>query len=189
MLRAASFLILSLLLAGCPDQQTSDPAKEVEQTKKKAMKGDATAQFVLGVMCDNGIDVPKDEAQAVFWYRKAAEQGCTSSQFKLAIMYSHGRGVQMDEAQALFWYRKSAERGNAHAQLGMGFRYLNANGVPKDEIEAYAWFNLAAVSNDVAKWQRDKLEKNLTDAGRKLAQARTRELQKLIEERKAAEGK
>ncbi|MSR43556.1 MAG: hypothetical protein EXS19_05920, partial [Pedosphaera sp.] len=38
-------------------------------------KGDASAQYNLGVMYANGLGVPKDEVEAVKWYRKAADQG------------------------------------------------------------------------------------------------------------------
>ena len=46
-----------------------------EETKIEAEKGNAPAQFNLGLMYDNGRGVPKDEAEAVKWYRKAADQG------------------------------------------------------------------------------------------------------------------
>ncbi len=40
-----------------------------------AAKGDAAAQFHLGLMYAKGQGVTQDYAQAVNWYRKAAEQG------------------------------------------------------------------------------------------------------------------
>ncbi len=40
--------------------------------KAKAEKGDATAQFNLGLMYMNDLGVEKDYAEAVKWYNKAA---------------------------------------------------------------------------------------------------------------------
>ena len=46
-----------------------------EGCRVQAEAGDASAQFNLGVMYDNGEGVPEDDAEAVRWYRMAAEQG------------------------------------------------------------------------------------------------------------------
>jgi TPR repeat protein len=48
-----------------------------------AEQGDAQAQYNLGIMYDNGQDVPQDYTAAASWYRKAAEQGHAQAQFNL----------------------------------------------------------------------------------------------------------
>jgi TPR repeat protein len=52
----------------------------VESLRKPAEQGDLEAQFNLGLLYANGIDVPKDLAQAAEWYRRAAEQGDARAQ-------------------------------------------------------------------------------------------------------------
>ena len=47
---------------------------------KAAEQGDADAQYFLGEMCDLGLGVARNHAEAVFWYRKAAEQGNAAAQ-------------------------------------------------------------------------------------------------------------
>jgi len=49
--------------------------QEIELLKKEAFAGDVLAQNKLGFCYCNGINVPVDSAQAMFWYRKAALQG------------------------------------------------------------------------------------------------------------------
>ena len=51
--------------------------------RKAAEQGDASAQYNLGVMYENGHGVEQDDEQAVFWYRKAAEQGYADAQYNL----------------------------------------------------------------------------------------------------------
>jgi TPR repeat protein len=51
----------------------------IEGLRKPAEHGDLEAQFNLGILYANGIDVPKDLAQAAEWYRRAAEQGYTDA--------------------------------------------------------------------------------------------------------------
>ena len=45
-----------------------------------AEKGDALAQFKLGLMYESGEGVPQDFAEAVRWYRLDAEQGSAAAQ-------------------------------------------------------------------------------------------------------------
>ena len=54
--------------------------KRFTETKTKAERGDAGAQYTLGWMYCNGRGVKQDDSLAVDWYRKAAEQGDASSQ-------------------------------------------------------------------------------------------------------------
>ena len=53
-----------------------------DETRAKAVKGDANAQNKLGVMTENSECVPQDYAEAAKWYRKAADQG---AQFLVVI--------------------------------------------------------------------------------------------------------
>ena len=54
--------------------QTWSP-EEIAEDRAGAEKGEAWAQYNLGVLYDKGYGVPEDDATAVTWYRKAAEQG------------------------------------------------------------------------------------------------------------------
>ena len=50
-------------------------AVALKEFKKVAEKGNASAQFGIGRMYDNGEGVPQSYKQAVVWYTKAAEHG------------------------------------------------------------------------------------------------------------------
>jgi len=43
--------------------------------KEAADANDHMAQLMVGVMCEEGKGVPKDDAEALRWYRKAADHG------------------------------------------------------------------------------------------------------------------
>ncbi len=49
-------------------------ADAVKLNRKDAERGNANAQYNLGVMYSQGLGVTQDHAEAVKWYRKAAEQ-------------------------------------------------------------------------------------------------------------------
>ena len=58
----------------------SSSRSEKDNVFKQAEKGDAKAQFVLGLKYDTGKGVPQDYAEAAKWYRKAKDQGVASAQ-------------------------------------------------------------------------------------------------------------
>ncbi len=117
---------------------------EVSGLKERADKGDAQARYQLGLRYAEGIDVARDEAEAVRWFRKAAEQGYAAAQNDLGAMYAPGRGVKQDYAEALRWYRKAAEQGEAQAQNSLGAMYSLGQGAVQDDVEAVRWFRKSA---------------------------------------------
>jgi TPR repeat protein len=85
-----------------------------------AEQGSADAQFILGVMYENGDGVPQDFPEAVKWCRKAAEQGDVDAMRNLGIFYFKGKGVPQDYVQSYFWSSLAASRGS-------GGKYNNAS--------------------------------------------------------------
>ncbi|HHQ4547446.1 TPA: LysM-like peptidoglycan-binding domain-containing protein, partial [Aeromonas veronii] len=84
----------------------------ITKYRKAAEQGNASAQYNLGLMYEQGHGVAQDYKQAVSWYRKAAEQGNASAQYNLGLMYEQGHGVVQDNKEAIAWYRKAAEQGD-----------------------------------------------------------------------------
>ena len=109
-----------------------------------AEQGNATAQFDLGGMYQNGQGVPQDYAEASRWYRLAAEQGEGRAQVELGAMYENGEGVPRDYAEALKWFRKAADQDFPAAQYNLGQMYRLGSGVPPDNAAAAKWYRLAA---------------------------------------------
>ena len=64
----------------------------VEKYQKAADRGDANAQFHLGLYYANGQGVEKNLTEAAKWYRKAAEQGYAKAQCNLGLCYANGQG-------------------------------------------------------------------------------------------------
>ncbi len=90
--------------------QRGDYASAIRELRPLAEQGHAEAQYLLGVMYDEGLGVPQDYAEAVKSYRKAAEQGYAKAQLFLGNMYFFGQGVSKDYVQAYMWYDLAASR-------------------------------------------------------------------------------
>jgi len=87
-----------------------------------AEQGDATAQYNLGVMYDNGRGVPQDYKEAVKWYRLSAEQGFADAQGNLGLMYAKGEGVPQDYVLSHMWFNLSGSNGNKNAVTNRNMR-------------------------------------------------------------------
>lgn len=95
-------------------------AADFHTTSALANQGNASAQFNLGVMYDEGNGVAQDTAKAFEWYQKAAEQGNASAQFNIGWMYEHTDGVSQDSVKAVEWYRKAANQDYNQAMSSEG---------------------------------------------------------------------
>ena len=156
--------------------QRGDFATALREWKPLAEQGDASAQFNLGLMYDNGDGVPKDGKTAVKWWRLAAEQGHAKSQYNLGLMYEDGQGVPQNDKTAVKWYRLAAEQGDAFAPGNLGAMYAFGQGVPQDTVYAHMWGNIAASNgNENGVKLRDLVAKEMTPADISTAQKLARE--------------
>jgi TPR repeat protein len=141
-------LCLFVVLGFCAS--TGICGSRIEDLRKAAEKGNAEAQFNLGVAYEHGGGVPEDATEAVKWYRKAAEQGNAEAQFNLGVAYDVGwGGLPKDAIEAVKFYRKAAEQGHVDALYTLGSAYWTGHGVPKDGIEAAKWYRKAAEQGKV----------------------------------------
>ena len=128
------------------------PSVVLETVQARAERGDADAQFNLGLEFAQGQGKSVDYEQALRWFFKAAEQGHVRAQFNLGIMYARGQGMPSDQSQSVLWMQKAANLGDAEAQYSLGIAHYRASlaRLPKatnaaeSRVEAYKWLQLAA---------------------------------------------
>lgn len=125
-----------------------------------AKAGDGNAQFMLGVMFENGLGTGKDDEAAASWYKQAAASGIASAQYNLGVFHQLGKGVPQDPALALKFHRLAAAQGHSRAQNNLGTMYYTGAGVGRDPIEAWKWLTLA--TSGLRGDARDFTEKNLS---------------------------
>ena len=112
--------------------------------RKGAEKGDASAEFFLGVAFEQGFSSELNPEEAVKWYRKAAGQGHPGAQTFLAFALLTGSGIAKDPEQAVAWFRKAAEKGNSEAQQNLGRCLFYGEGCEENKQEAVSWYRKAA---------------------------------------------
>lgn len=82
---------------------TGDYEQAAKLYRPLAEKGNAEAQYVLGMMYRAGRGVERDNKEASKWYQLAAEQGHPIAQFYLGWMYARGRSVPQDYVKSYMW--------------------------------------------------------------------------------------
>lgn len=116
-----------------------DWSKELE---KKAKKGDAVAQYEVGICYLEGKGVAQDYKKATKWLKKSMDQGNEDARAKFYSCYSK-------DLEILAYYFDDIE-----AQYGLGLAYLNGTGVAADKEAAAEYFYKA--KNNGHKEARDK---------------------------------
>ena len=115
MLNLAAPVVAGQLEDGVGAAQHQDYATALRLLRPLADRGDATAQFNLGVMYDAGQGVPQNYPEAVKWFGLAAGQGHAEAQYNLGFMYANGHGVQQDYVRSHMWFFLSAAQGYQEA--------------------------------------------------------------------------
>jgi TPR repeat protein len=117
------------------------PLKDVGQ---KALGGDVTAQFYIGVLYSDGTRIQQNYKEGFRWLSLAAQKGMARAQYRVGWMYENGQGVRTNYTDASRFYLKAAEQGHAMAQNNLGWLYLNGTGVQQNISEAIKWFQKSA---------------------------------------------
>jgi TPR repeat protein len=121
---------------------------DIESMRRLAERGDADAQYMLGLRQIAGQDIAKNPTEGIAWLERAAKAKHLRAQFMLGSFYEDGVGVKRDLAKAVEWYRRAADAGLAPAQFAMAAAYELGIGVAKDEKQAVVWLKLAAEQNN-----------------------------------------
>jgi TPR repeat protein len=153
-------IIKPLLIIGClslsigthagalEDGHAAFDAKQYQQAftlwKPLAEKGDADAQYNLGLLYMNGLGVEKNDRLALMWFTRAGQQGLADAQYNAGVMFYLGKGVYPSFISAVKWWQLAAEKDHANAENNLAVMYAYGNGVKKDPAKAIELWTAAA---------------------------------------------
>jgi TPR repeat protein len=109
-----------------------------------AAKGDAQAQYSIGLRYADPKFKQKSPKAASVWFERAAKQGFALAQYRLGALYERGQGVPRSFAKARDWYGQAAELGNVKAMHNLAVVMTNAEAGAPDYPTAALWFGKAA---------------------------------------------
>lgn len=88
----------------------------VGRWRKSADRGDADAQYKLGLAYIKGPGSSENKSEGARWLRQAAEQGHIEAQVNMGVAYALGTGVLQDAVMAHMWFNLAAAKGNSRAR-------------------------------------------------------------------------
>jgi TPR repeat protein len=142
---------------------TGDFAKALQVFRPLAEKGQALAEYILGLAYTNAQGVSENYPEGLKWLQKAGEQGEAKAQFAVGVAYFKGLGVQKDYGEAFKWYRRAADQGLGVAQYNLGAMYAKGEAVTQDVVTAHLLYGLAATSGiKAAGAAKNQLAKTMT---------------------------
>ena len=119
----------------------------VKWYQKAANKDSVRAMISLGILCQKGLGIERDDRAAVAWYRKAKDRGYFSAvkaMLYLGRCYRDGRGVEQDAKAAFEMFSYGAQHGNAEAMWELVDCCSRGIGTEKDLVKAFDWCKEAA---------------------------------------------
>lgn len=143
LIHAFFIVMLTMSALSCADeQQESLESQLVHALTIRAERGNASAQYYLGMMFNNGIGTSRDPVVAFQWFKKAASINEPLAAYK-AGCYFVGQFpgvVPVDYNKALAYKLIAAQAGYALAQHDVAVMYLKKG----QGSEAIKWWKLAA---------------------------------------------
>lgn len=139
------------------DDSTDDGNVGEDNFNKQLMlaeKGEAQAQFIVGICYLKGDGVKQDNITGYDWLKRAAEQNYSRAMVALGTCYENGIGIDKNADLAESWYQKAydfywdlAQKGNPEAQVLIGkFFEEGKGGVGKNYDGAEGWYRSALSS-------------------------------------------
>lgn len=146
-LRHYIILLCSFLILAASPMQADDP--RVSKFLDAAAKGNAEAQYRLGIAHQFGQGVEKDLERSRSFYEMAARQGHAFAQNNLGTLYAFGLGVEQDQETAARWYAKAAEQGLTDAMNNLGWMLSHGMGVDADPERGLTLIRAALAKGNV----------------------------------------
>ena len=112
--------------------RAKDYARAAKLWQPLAEKGNAIAQYDLGMLYQHGWGVKKDLEAARNWYYKSAMQNNAEAQYNLGLMYETAQGVFRSDLEAFKWWKYAASQGQPDAEYNLGVMYAYGYGTAQD---------------------------------------------------------
>jgi TPR repeat protein len=106
------------------DRTTEDAIRtlsryELAGLRRRAVYGDDSAAFQIGMAYELGHGVRQSCTTAAQWVARAAGDGNAAAQYNLGVRYRDGDGVPVNENEAVKWLQKAAAQQSPNAQLAL----------------------------------------------------------------------
>ncbi len=122
--------------------------KALPLVKKAAELGNPEAQYNYGIFLQEGIEIQKNEQEAIKWYLKSSDNGFNDGHYVMMMAYGNGQGIEQNSEKAFEYALKCANNNDVTCIWNVVNCYLTGNGVKADISKFKEWIiRLAKLSN------------------------------------------
>ncbi|MEP5151785.1 hypothetical protein [Planktotalea sp.] len=143
---AATLLARALL---SQPKETRDPKRAASLFLNAAARGNAEAQYYLGLLYRRGQGVEADAVASFNWLLASSEGFNKDAQYELSRAYAQGVGTAQNNKEALRWMEEAAANGQRDAQYSLALSYEVGAGVNQSDSQAVQWFTKAAEAGHI----------------------------------------
>ncbi|WP_425099663.1 tetratricopeptide repeat protein [Tropicibacter sp. S64] len=140
----AMVLLARLYLSRTQGGPAMNPERAVNLFKGAAARGNAEAQYYLGLLYASGTGIEQSPQDALNWLLAAGENGYVPAMFELSRAYSRGQGIEPNNEEALRWLTEAATAGHPEAQYYLAYALDSGRGVAQDQPQALNWLRRSA---------------------------------------------
>ena len=112
--------------------------------RRAADAGIPLANYICGYICEHGIGLPTDPAEAAMFYERSARRGVVRGQLRWGMLLIEGTHVGRNAVEGESWLRKAALAGEPEAANAVGDLYARELDLPPNFLEAARWYRHAA---------------------------------------------
>lgn len=129
---ALSLVLFSILNANNNAEETCK--KNIDTIRIRAEEGDASKQYLMGIIYKNGLCVKKDSIKSFKYFSMSNFNGYLLAKFDLAEMYYYGEGTKINYKKSYELYNKILidSHRDAIIKAKLGYMYLSGKGVDKN---------------------------------------------------------
>ena len=122
------FIVLGACILVSCEKPYHPNEKAFMELKALAAAGNVEAQYKLGETYYKGIDVGRNDVEAIKWFTAASQKNHPKAQNKLGLMYRGGIAVEKNYREAIQWFKKAANQGLPEAQYNLAIMYDGTHG-------------------------------------------------------------
>ena len=117
-----------------------------EDLMNRAIKGNAKAQYEIGMAYANGNGVTKDFNTGLKWIEKSANQGYLDAQYTIGEIYCNSQNY----VKGAQWWQRASDNGDLDATYNLAVLYKMGYGVEKDMSKSLKLLTKAAEKGHVS---------------------------------------
>eukprot|EP01052_Picozoa_sp_SAG31_P035886 SAG31_NODE_4392_length_3276_cov_1.588291_1_plen_760_part_10 len=142
-LMQSQFEILKMRKLSQEDFTASLWETSMANTLRRALKGSAHDQAIVGYTLGRGEGRNADWDEAFKWYQLAASKKHSNAMYVIGLCYAKGRGAMQDWEKAFEYFKNAADHGDVNGMFQAAWCFYHGKGTEK-QIDAASWWSKKA---------------------------------------------